>query len=190
VLAIPGVATILAVVFVRMLAHNLLYTYIASCLQQMRLALRPDITLLVFGVAALGGIWITGVFIDRALRRLTLASVILFIVAGALPAAAQQSTVLVLLAVVPWGLAFGGSGDAVADGHGGGRGRERRCGERDADDILQHGDLRGRCGGGCGRRRGGRTGSSRRDDRCHPHGARHGRLRPTRGISRRALIEK
>ncbi|WP_328335724.1 hypothetical protein [Streptomyces sp. NBC_00455] len=67
-----------------MLAHNLLYTYIASYLQQMRLALRPDTTLLVFGVAALGGIWITGVFIDRALRRLTLASVTLFTVAAAI----------------------------------------------------------------------------------------------------------
>ncbi|MFI9493878.1 MULTISPECIES: MFS transporter [Streptomyces] len=109
VLAIPGVATVLAVVFVWMLAHNLLYTYIASYLRQMRLGLRPDIALLVFGVAALGGIWITGVFIDRALRRLTLASVALFVVAGAFLAAAQQSTVLALLAIVLWGLAFGGS---------------------------------------------------------------------------------
>ncbi|MER6886302.1 MFS transporter [Streptomyces halstedii] len=109
VLAIPGVATVLAVVFVWMLAHNLLYTYIASYLRQMRLGLRPDIALLVFGVAALGGIWITGVFIDRALRRLTLASVALFIVAGAFLAAAQQSTVLALLAIILWGLAFGGS---------------------------------------------------------------------------------
>lgn len=113
VLAIPGVATVLAVVFVWMLAHNLLYTYIASYLRQMRLGLRPDIAFLVFGVAALGGIWITGVFIDRALRRLTLASVALFIVAGAFLAAAQQSTVLALLAIVLWGLAFGGSATQV-----------------------------------------------------------------------------
>jgi predicted MFS family arabinose efflux permease len=35
--------------------------------------------------------------------------VILFIVAGGVLAAAQQSTVLVLLAIVLWGLAFGGS---------------------------------------------------------------------------------
>lgn len=109
VLGIPGVATILGVVLVWMLAHNLLYTYIASYLHQMSLALRPDITLLVFGIAALGGIWITGVFIDRALRRLTLASVIVFIVAAAFLATAQQSTALALIAIVLWGLAFGGS---------------------------------------------------------------------------------
>ncbi|MEV0264686.1 MFS transporter [Streptomyces sp. NPDC050617] len=109
VLGISGVATILAVVFVWMLAHNLLYTYIASYLRQMHLALRPDLTLLVFGLAALVGIWVTGVFVDRALRRLTMASVVLFIAAGALLVAAQHSTVLALLAVVLWGLAFGGS---------------------------------------------------------------------------------
>lgn len=109
VLRLPGVATVLAVVVVWMLAHNLLYTYIAPYLHQMRLALRPDLALLVFGVAALGGIWVTGGFIDRALRRLTLASVALFIVAGALLAAAQHSTALALLGIVLWGLAFGGA---------------------------------------------------------------------------------
>ncbi|MEV0281181.1 MFS transporter [Streptomyces sp. NPDC050610] len=109
VLGISGVATILAVVFVWMLAHNLLYTYIASYLQQTHLGLRPDLTLLVFGVAALAGIWFTGVFIDRALRGLTMASVVLFIAAGALLVAAQQSTAFTLVAVVLWGLAFGGA---------------------------------------------------------------------------------
>ncbi|MFE4449469.1 MFS transporter [Streptomyces sp. NPDC056796] len=109
VLLIPGVATILGVVFVWMLAHNLLYTYIASYLRQAHLALRPDLTLLVFGVAALGGIWITGVLIDRALRRLTLASVALFVVAGVTLAVAGHSTVITLSAVVLWGIAFGGA---------------------------------------------------------------------------------
>ncbi|MFE9726916.1 MFS transporter [Streptomyces sp. NPDC005794] len=109
VLRLAGVATILAVVFIWMLAHNLLYTYIAPFLRQMHLTLRPDIALLVFGVAALGGIWVTGLFIDRTLRGLTLASVALFVVAGTFLVAAQQSTVLALLGIVLWGLAFGGS---------------------------------------------------------------------------------
>ncbi|MFG2539516.1 MFS transporter [Streptomyces sp. NPDC048511] len=113
VLGIPGVATVLTVVFVWMLAHNLLYTYIASYLRQMRLGLRPDLALLVFGIAALGGIWITGVLVDRALRRLTLASVALFVVAAALLVAAQHSTVFALLAIALWGLAFGGSATQV-----------------------------------------------------------------------------
>ncbi|MFE2028531.1 MFS transporter [Streptomyces hygroscopicus] len=109
VLGIPGVATILVVVFVWMLAHNLLYAYIAPYLRQAHLALRPDLALVVFGVAALGGIWITGVFIDHALRRLTLVSVSLFIVSGATFVLGRQSMALALLAIVVWGVAFGGA---------------------------------------------------------------------------------
>lgn len=109
VLRIPGLATILAVVFVWMLAHNLLYTYIASYLQQAHLDLRPDIALVVFGIAAIGGIWITGMLVDRMLRRLTLASVSLFIVVGAILIATQESMPFAVLAIILWGLAFGGS---------------------------------------------------------------------------------
>ena len=82
VLIIPGVALILGVVFAWMLAHNLLYTYIAPYLDGAGVGLRPDVTLFVFGVAALVGIWITGTLIDRSLRRLTLVSTAAFIVAG------------------------------------------------------------------------------------------------------------
>lgn len=109
VLRIPGVATILAVVFLWMLAHNLLYTYIAPYLHQERLDLKPDVALVIFGVAAIGGIWITGILVDRMLRRLTLASVGLFIVSGVVLLAAQGSTPLAILAIILWGLAFGGS---------------------------------------------------------------------------------
>lgn len=109
VLRIPGVATILAVVFVWMFAHNLLYTYIASYLQQAHLDLKPDLALVIFGLAAIAGIWITGMLVDRMLRRLTLASVSLFIVASAILLAAQGSTPPAILAIVLWGLAFGGS---------------------------------------------------------------------------------
>ena len=109
VLRLPGLATILAVVFVWMLAHNLLYAYIAPYLQQVHLDLRPDVALVIFGVAAIGGIWITGMLVDHMLRRLTLASLGLFIVAGAIFLAAEGSTPLAILAIILWGLAFGGS---------------------------------------------------------------------------------
>ncbi|MEV6791658.1 MFS transporter [Streptomyces sp. NPDC051320] len=109
VLRIPGLATILAVVFVWLLAHNLLYTYIAPYLQQEHLDLKPDLALVIFGVAAIAGVWITGILVDRMLRRLTLASVGLFILAGVILLAAEQSTPLAILAILLWGLAFGGS---------------------------------------------------------------------------------
>lgn len=109
VLRIPGLATILGVVFLWLLAHNLLYNYIAPYLQQEHLGLKPDLALVIFGVAAIGGIGITGILVDRMLRRLTLASVGLFIVAGLVFLAAQGSTPFTILAIVLWGISFGGS---------------------------------------------------------------------------------
>lgn len=109
VLRIPGVVTILAVAVVWMLAHNLLYAYIAAYLQQAHLGLSTDLALVIFGVAAIAGIAITGMLVDHMLRRLTLASVALFVVTGAILLATQGSTPFAILALVLWGIGFGGS---------------------------------------------------------------------------------
>ena len=109
VLVLPGVAVILGVVFAWMLAHNLLYSYIAPYLDGTGMGLRPDVALFVFGVAALVGIWITGTPIDRSLRRLALVSTAAFILAGALLLAFPSSMPVTIVAIVLWGVAFGGS---------------------------------------------------------------------------------
>lgn len=109
VLVIPGVAMILGVVFAWMLAHNLLYSYIAPYLDGTGVGLRPDVALFVFGVTALVGIWITGTLIDRSLRRLTLVSTASFVVAGALLLTFPASLPVTIVAVALWGVAFGGA---------------------------------------------------------------------------------
>jgi predicted MFS family arabinose efflux permease len=109
VLRLPGVATILGVAVVWMLAHNLLYAYIAAYLQQAHVGLKTAIALVIFGAAAIAGIAITGMLVDRMLRRLTLASLALFVVAGAILLATQGSTPFAILALVLWGIGFGGS---------------------------------------------------------------------------------
>ncbi|PPF79573.1 MFS transporter [Pseudoclavibacter sp. RFBJ3] len=109
VLVIPGVALILTVVFAWMLAHNLLYSYIAPYLDRAGVGLRPDLALFIFGAAALVGIWITGTFIDRSLRRLTLLSTATFVVAGALLLGFATSLPVTVVAITLWGIAFGGS---------------------------------------------------------------------------------
>lgn len=109
VLLIPGVAAVLGVVFAWMLAHNLLYTYIAPYLDDAGVPLRPDLALFIFGAAALVGIWITGALVDRSLRRLALMSTAAFVVAGALLLAFAASLPVTVMAIVLWGVAFGGS---------------------------------------------------------------------------------
>ncbi|MGV8965565.1 MAG: MFS transporter [Cellulomonas sp.] len=113
VAAIPGVAAILAVIFVWMLAHNTVYTYISAYLRTAGVGLTVDVALVVFGVAALAGIGITGAVVDRALRPLVLASIALFAVAGAVFLLGHSSVIAVLSAIALWGVAFGGAAAQV-----------------------------------------------------------------------------
>ncbi|MCS4295510.1 putative MFS family arabinose efflux permease [Comamonas sp. BIGb0152] len=109
VFRLPGVRPVLLVVLTYVLAHNLLYTYIAPLLAQAGLATQVDRVLLVFGLLSVLSIWITGVLIDRHLRTLTLASTGLFLLGALLLALAMGSPTVVYLAVAAWGLGFGGA---------------------------------------------------------------------------------
>ncbi|MEG3131040.1 MFS transporter [Pantoea cypripedii] len=109
VFTLAGVRPVLSVVLAFVLAHNILYTYIAPFLAKAGMAERTDLVLLVFGVASLPGIWIVGVLIDRYLRALTLASTILFGLAMLVLGIGAGIPGVVYLAVAAWGLAFGGA---------------------------------------------------------------------------------
>ncbi|WP_275138273.1 MFS transporter [Stenotrophomonas sp. 169] len=109
VFTLPGVRPVLFVVLAFVLAHNVLYTYIAPFLAAAGMVERTDVVLLVFGLSSLLGIWIIGVLIDRRLRALTLASMALFGMAALALGVAGDAPKVVYVAVAAWGLAFGGS---------------------------------------------------------------------------------
>jgi predicted MFS family arabinose efflux permease len=109
VFLLPGVRPVLAVMLAFVLAHNILYTYIAPFLAHAGLGARVDVVLLVFGAASLAGIWATGVLIDRWLRELVLAGTAGFGLAALLLGAATGSAAVVFVAVAVWGVAFGGA---------------------------------------------------------------------------------
>lgn len=106
---LPGIRPVLFAVLAFVLAHNILYTYIAPFLAIAGLAQRTDLVLLVFGIASLAGIWFIGVLIDRYLRPLTLASTLLFAFAALALGVAGDKPAIVYAAVALWGLAFGGA---------------------------------------------------------------------------------
>ena len=109
VFSTPGVRPVLAVLALWVMAHNILYTYVMPFLVPAGLAGQVDIVLLVFGVASLGGVWVSGLLIDRMLRVLVLASLALFAMASLALAIGGSHPVVVYLAVVTWGLTFGGA---------------------------------------------------------------------------------
>ncbi|MFI0778283.1 MFS transporter [Streptomyces sp. NPDC021212] len=109
IFTMPGISSVLAVVFLWILAHNILYTYIAPFLERSGLGGRVDLALLVFGAAAIAGIWFTGILVDRKLRPVTLLSLAGFALASLVLGAMGTSVPMVFLGIVVWGVTFGGA---------------------------------------------------------------------------------
>lgn len=105
---LPGMRAALLTMFLYILAHNVLYTYIEPFAALAGAAPWLDRLLLVFGVAALLGIWITGIWVDRWLRVLVIASTVAFVLAATAFALWPTSPSVLVLGTVVWGVAFGG----------------------------------------------------------------------------------
>jgi predicted MFS family arabinose efflux permease len=109
VLSLPGVPTVLVVVACFVVAHNILYTYIAQFLADAGLASQAGWILFVFGVLAVISIFVVGALIDRRLRTLIVLSTFLFAAATLALALFSGIPFVVYLAAGAWGLAFGSS---------------------------------------------------------------------------------
>lgn len=122
VLFTPGVRSVLAVVFTWMLAHNILYTYVAPFVSEAGLASDVDLVLLAFGIAALAGIWVAGRLVDRHLRKTVLASLATFAAVSVFFGLFSGSALAIYAGVFIWGLTFGGAATllqtALADSAG------------------------------------------------------------------------
>lgn len=108
VLGLPGIRPVLWVTFAYVLAHNILYTYIAPLLVPAGIEGDIDQVLLVFGLSALLSIWLVGLLIDRWLRLLVLISCLLFGLLALALAFWIDSPIVIYSTVAVWGLAFGG----------------------------------------------------------------------------------
>ena len=109
VLVLPGVRPILFVAFLWILAHNIVYTYLAAFLDRIGFGDRLGIVLFVFGLFAFVGIGVVGVFVDRALRSLTVLSLVVFAAALTALGGGGDSFAVIALSVAAWGVAFGGA---------------------------------------------------------------------------------
>ncbi|PYY38649.1 MFS transporter [Curtobacterium sp. MCBD17_030] len=109
VFLLRGVPVVLAVIFVWMLGHNTIYTYITPFLRDTGTGLSADLVLLVYGVCSIGGVVLTAALIDRYPRGLLWASLGGFVVAAVLLVVGHGSAPVVLGAAVLWGLTFGGA---------------------------------------------------------------------------------
>jgi predicted MFS family arabinose efflux permease len=100
----PGIRAVLAVTVLLLTGHQAMYTYVAPFAPG-----RTGLVLLVFGVATVAGIWITGVVADRYLRPVLLAALGVIAVAMLVLGLAARAPAALLAASALWGAAFGGT---------------------------------------------------------------------------------
>ncbi|MGP4973391.1 MFS transporter [Psychrobacter alimentarius] len=109
VFSMPGIRPVLLTLFVWITSHNILYTYIEPFLASVGLAQRVDAILLLFGIAAIVGIWLTGLLVDNWLRLMALISLSVFAIGALVLGFSGGSTAIVLVGIAIWGLTFGGA---------------------------------------------------------------------------------
>ncbi|GKW23660.1 MFS transporter [Pectobacterium carotovorum subsp. carotovorum] len=109
VIFLKGVKSVLFVVFSYILAHNILYTYIAPFLQMLEMENNTDLALLIFGISSLVGIWIVGVLIDSHLRPMTIIATTLFGLTAVILSVENTHPIVIFVAIAIWGISFGGA---------------------------------------------------------------------------------
>lgn len=107
VLALPGIAAILVAAFAFEVGHMNLYTYVAPFLGRAGLGDYIGAVLLVFGVAAIAGLWTAGVLIDKNLRAVVLGSLAIFAVCMLAFGVAGLNPKVVIGTAALWGFTLG-----------------------------------------------------------------------------------
>lgn len=108
VAARPGIPAVLAVTLLLLTGHQELYTYVAPFAARSGPG-HTGLVLLVFGLATIPGLSITGVLADRHLRSVLVVALGLVIAAMGVLGLAGRDTGALLAAAALWGAAFGGT---------------------------------------------------------------------------------
>jgi predicted MFS family arabinose efflux permease len=109
VLVLPGVRVILLTLAGFMVAHYMMYTYITDFLNRAGMNGQTGLVLFVFGLTSVLSIFVVGVFIDRHLRQLVVASTVVLAASALVMAVLTGLPVVIYLAAAAWGLVYGSS---------------------------------------------------------------------------------
>ncbi|WP_308507626.1 MFS transporter, partial [Sanguibacter inulinus] len=105
-LRVPGVRAIIVTTAAVIVAHNLLYTYVAPYLVDVGLGESLGQSLLVFGAGSIVGAILVGIFGDSHLRQLAVGGTAALVASLMLLGTVREPVVL-LVTVAVWGAVFG-----------------------------------------------------------------------------------
>ncbi|WP_427929300.1 MFS transporter [Xylella fastidiosa] len=113
VLGSAGVRSILFTALAWVTAQYMLYTYIAVFAGTLGRSADVDLLLLAFGVAAIVGIWLAGVMVDRHLRLHVIGSLVLFVAVTLVFTSPASAALFAVPAMMLWGASFGGAATSI-----------------------------------------------------------------------------
>lgn len=113
VLCPPGVRPILFTALIWITAQYMLYTYIAVYTAAIGRSHQIDLLLLVFGLAAIFGIWLASVMVDRHLRLHVIGSLTLFMLVTIIFTGPSSAALFTFPAMILWGVSFGGAATSI-----------------------------------------------------------------------------
>lgn len=108
VLRLPGLTIVLIGAGAFQLGHMNLYTYVAPYLGEQGTALPVSAFLFTLGLAAIVGLFLTGISVDKHLTTVAISTMALFVL-GMLLLATIAGAPAILIAAVFWGLGLGAS---------------------------------------------------------------------------------
>lgn len=107
VFRIPGLTAVILVMMLWMLAHNILYTYIAAFVADFGSSDSLELVLLAFGLASVLGIFSSGFMVDGYLRRATMGGLFIFAASALMFSLVRGDSVVLYVGVIIWGVSFG-----------------------------------------------------------------------------------
>ncbi|MDH5826858.1 MFS transporter [Sphingobacterium faecium] len=102
------ISKIFLILFLWMVTHYSLYTYLGYYLRQYDLESNLDIFMLIFGFSALLGVLIIGILVDRFLNKLIFICLTLYIIASIFLLLGIYSSLFIYIGIILWGISFGG----------------------------------------------------------------------------------
>lgn len=129
VVMLPGMRTVVGATILFALGHNIVYIYLPMVLQYSNQQDRVDLMQVVFGVAAAVGLYAVGATVDNRLRLLIRSTTVLLVVTLLVMYFSLSSAITIVLLILLWGLAFGGTPTLLQTGSALNSGNARDVGQ-------------------------------------------------------------
>lgn len=109
VLNLPGIVSTVGLILTFVASHNILYIYLNPFLHAKGSVIAFDWILMLFGIGAIIGLVLSGIVMDKSIRKVALTQIFGFALAAVImEGAGSGNSMVTQAAILIWGISFGG----------------------------------------------------------------------------------